>query len=80
MSSGRPISFRPREGTPPKPIEIVGVVADVVQVSLRDPAPRTLYTLLEQEPEPTPWMMVTIRTSGDDAPRWPRRFAPRSAS
>jgi predicted permease len=62
---GQTVSFRPREGTPPKPIEVVGVVEDVVQVSLKDPAPRTLYTLVDQEPEPTPWSVVTIRAGGD---------------
>ncbi len=62
---GQTVSFRPREGTAPKPIEIVGVVEDVMQVSLREPAPRTLYTLLAQEPEPSPRMMVEIRTGGD---------------
>jgi predicted permease len=62
---GQTVSFRPREGTAPKPIEIVGVVQDVVQVSLREPAPRTMYTLLAQEPEPSPRMMIAIRTAGN---------------
>jgi predicted permease len=51
-----------------KPMTIVGVVRDAIQLSLRQPPPRTVYSLLSQAYEAEPTVTATVRTAGD--PGW----------
>jgi len=58
---GRRIVQPGRPGTPARSMEIVGVVADAVYRSLRDPAPPTLYLSLAQHPDPMSSVSFSIR-------------------
>jgi putative ABC transport system permease protein len=49
----------------PKPREIVGVVGDVKEESLKDPAPLQIYVPLDQNP--ISFVSILIRTAGDPA-------------
>jgi predicted permease len=51
-----------------KPMTVVGLVRDAIQLSLRQPPPRTVYSLLSQAYEADPNVTATVRTEGD--PGW----------
>jgi putative ABC transport system permease protein len=51
-----------------KPMTIVGLVRDAIQLSLREPPPRTVYSPLSQAYEADSTVTVTVRTEGD--PSW----------
>lgn len=51
---GQTILQRASPDGPPQPLEIVGVAADAVSRSIREPAPPAVYTPLLQIPDPVP--------------------------
>lgn len=53
--------------TPDRPLQVIGIVADVSQTSLRDDTPRMVYTPLSQEEELERRVQVTVRTMADSA-------------
>lgn len=50
-----------------KPMTIVGVVRDAIQLNLRLPPPRTVYSLLSQAYEADPTITAAVRTEVDPA-------------
>jgi putative ABC transport system permease protein len=68
IGTGNPIGRRiERPGSPssqPPPLEIVGVVADAVYRSLRDPAPPTMYVPIAQVKEPSSAASLSVRAAG----------------
>jgi predicted permease len=61
---GQAFAFLSQENDP---VTVVGVVEDTHQMNLREPAPKTVYTPLGQEPEAPPWITFELRTAQDPA-------------
>jgi hypothetical protein len=62
---GRLLEQMPPSATKP-PVEIVGVVADAVYRSVRDPVPPTMYLSLAQYDRPLTGASLSVRSAGTD--------------
>jgi putative ABC transport system permease protein len=64
-----------RPGKVNLPIQIVGVVADAVYRSLREPVPPTMYLPLAQLDETPPFVSLSVRSAGPSPSRLVREVA-----
>ena len=60
---GRTVRQPGRGGEPDINFEVIGVVRDAVYRSLRDAPPPTMYRALAQQPEPSPFVSISIRAA-----------------